>query len=203
MMCNKSLFGSAVVLLSAVSTACAQAPATIESAQWPAGPEAKIAAALLQGEQASQGHGKEDAEALAAAARTLARMGAHPTDGQEDLVTAWSRQAIAMGASPGDAPAFRGRVLGPAYRRVQLSPAQKDVSSASFLAGQQASVTVTPVGKGQVNLHVQGANDSIACTVQRRRDGHRCEWLPLYTERYTITVSAGAGAPVTAFVVLN
>lgn len=203
MMRNRNLIGSTVVLLSAISSACAQAPSTAESAQWPPGPEAKIAAALVQGELASQGHSKQDAEALAAAARTLARMGAHPIDGQEDLVTTWARQAIAMGAPPGGAVVFRGRVLGPAYRRVQLSPAQKDVSSASFLAGQQASVTVTPVGNGHVDLRVHGANQSVACTVQRRRDGHLCEWLPLYTERYTITVSAGARAPVTAFVVLN
>jgi hypothetical protein len=76
-----------------------------------------------------------DQAALAAAADTLKLLGARPAEGQDDLSTLWSQQAQAGGAVHAG-PVYRGRALGPAYRRGSLA------------AGGRVTLRRIPVGPG-------------------------------------------------------
>lgn len=162
----------------------------------------RLADVLQQGERASQGHGKRDAAALAAAARALARMGAQPADGTADLVKQWSEQAVRMGYRKAQDTAFRGRVLGPAYRKVRLDPASEDISYATFLAGQPATVTITAQSGSKVSFAVESPDKTNPCTVTFAKSRQHCAWMPIYTQRYTIRLQSKE-AVTDAFVIIN
>jgi hypothetical protein len=117
--------------------------------------------------------------ALARDLRTLDRLGAHPADGAEDPRAAWRKAARVLRESD-----YRGRVLGPAYSRGWIEPGQAAHMDQQFLAGQRATVAVSSIG-GTLALNVTDPERSSVCRAQPRS----CVWLPLYTQRYTITLS--------------
>jgi hypothetical protein len=117
--------------------------------------------------------------ALARDLRTLDRLGAHPADGAEDPRAAWRKAARVEPESD-----YRGRVLGPAYSRGWIAPGQTARIDQQFLAGQRATVAVSSTG-GTLALNVTDPDRAPVCRAQPRS----CAWLPLYTQRYTITLS--------------
>jgi hypothetical protein len=82
-------------------------------------------------------------------------------------------------------PDYRGRVLGPAYSRGWIEPGQTAQIDQQFLAGQRATVAVAAAPQGGLALSVTDPDRALVCRTRPRS----CNWLPLYTQRYTITLS--------------
>lgn len=125
-----------------------------------------------------------------AARKTLDRLGVRPLD--------------ARASAPkidGEQP-FRGRVLGPGYQQGWLEAGGETKLEQQFLAGQRATVAVAGmVGKGMAPLVLTVAEpgETPVC-----RDAVRaCRWLPLYTQRYAITLRNTGVARVRYHLVLD
>jgi len=132
------------------------------------------------------------AGARTAARKTLDRLGVRPLD---------IKQAADVKID-GEQP-FRGRVLGPGYQQGWLDAGAETKLEQQFLAGQRATVAVAGavVGKGAVPLvlTVVEPGEAPIC-----RDAARaCRWMPLYTQRYAITLRNTGAARVRYYLVLD
>lgn len=153
----------------------------------------RVAALLAAADDAANGSAKAR-RALPSLLDALARFGAHPAAG-DDAVAEWRETAGLRGDSRG---VWRGRVLGPAYHRGALAPAAAFRTEQLFLAGEQASVSVATSPKSPVRMTVSSSGAS-PCA----RLGNACAWLPIFTQRYTITVENQSKAPVRYYVVID
>ncbi len=149
-------------------------------------PSDPILRALVEGE-AAQAQG--DSTSLGRKARMLSVLGAAPARGQEDLAALWRRQAQGVGATV-DMPPFRGRALGPAYRRGSLVPGGSMTMRQLFLGGQRAQIMVAPVGEGSghLSIRVEGAQGETLCQKAVGGPQADCAWMPLFTDRYSIVI---------------
>ena len=122
----------------------------------------------------------------AAALRTLDRLGARPLDKADTLAAA-------------DDKPFRGRVLGPAWQRGWLDGGAEMKIEQQFLAGQAASIAVAGAPAAPLTLTVAEPGERPVC-----RDAARaCRWMPLYTQRYAITLRNAGAARVRYYLVLD
>src|SRR5690349_8626514 len=106
----------------------------------PADPVDGVSQALARG-MAAEAAG--DGRAMLEAARWLEGYGARAAEGAGDLAVRWRALALARGVKAGDPP-FRGRALGPGYRRGRLDPGGAAATDQVFLAGQKAVVALVP-----------------------------------------------------------
>ena len=127
----------------------------------------------------------------AAAQKTLDRLGVRPLDAKQ------SAEVKVAGEQP-----FRGRVLGPGYQQGWLDAGAETKLEQQFLAGQRATVAVAgTVGKGAAPLVLTVAEPGEAPVC---RDAARaCRWLPLYTQRYAITLRNTGAARIRYHLVLD
>ena len=155
-------------------TASAPAPGVAGAEQ---GTKADMVAALLAGAEADIDAGK-----TTAVARRLARLealGAHAAaDSESDPVAVW-RAAVGNG----EAVPFRGRALGPAYRRGTLAAEGELELTQTFLSGKKAVIAVSSPAGSAPALRVVSASGTTVC-----ESAARCHWTPVFTERYTIVL---------------
>lgn len=165
------LFAPLFAFLS-VGCAAADDPVAVQGAPEPS--RAEAVAALLAGAEADS-----DAGRSSALARRLARLealGAQPAqDGGEDPVPGW-RIAAATDAIP-----FRGRALGPAYRRGILAADGELQLTQTFLSGKKAVIAVSSPGGTAPALRVVSGSGETVCA-----SAASCRWTPVFTERYAI-----------------
>lgn len=141
----------------------------------------KAAALLVAADRGAQDGSLEGRRLLAASLAALERLGVHAQPDSEDgALGDWRRIAGSEGAVPD-----RGRILGPAYRRGWIDPGQQLRVEQLFLSGQTATVALAATPDQPVRLAVTGPNAPVACP----DDARNCKWLPLFTQRYAITIA--------------
>lgn len=166
------------LLLTALALASASSAAAVETQ--PADP---VLRALIHGDVAQAA---DDGDALIDTVQELAALGARPAEGQEDPAALWTAQADAKGAV---APIpYRGRALGPAYRRGSLAAGGRVILRQLFLAGQRARISVAPSGAAKLSIRVQGGDGATLCAKPVGAGQVDCVWLPLFTDRYAIVI---------------
>ena len=159
----------------------------------------QVALALAAGEQAAA---KGRSDALAAATHFLIASGARPAEsGEADLSARWTALAQAKGAPV--QPPFRGRALGPAYRRGHLPAGGSFGLQQLFLAGRKAEVALMPVAKASLLLEVADADGQVLCRQGASDPPAKCGWLPVYTARHSVTVRNSGRASADYFIVIN
>jgi hypothetical protein len=166
------------MLLTALAMAIAPPVAAVEVQ-----PDDPVLRALIHGDAAQAA---ADGDALIDTVQELSALGAHPAEGQEDLAALWTAQADATGATP--AIPYRGRALGPAYRRGSLAAGARVTLRQLFLAGQRARISVAPSAAAKLSIRVQGADGATLCAKPVGAGQVDCVWLPLFTDRYAIVI---------------
>ncbi len=161
-----------------------------------------LAKTLRAGAEASA-HPQTSAHALADAAATLRRSGAVPMAEGEDLATRWERIAIAHGGKAPPRLPLRGRALGAAYKYDRLAANGERNTQQVFLAGVRAVVTVVPTDDASLRLRIGQGDAEAACTRMVGLPQASCEWVPTYTQRYTISVSNPGNRQADYFLIVN
>lgn len=185
------------LLLLALFLPTAVAAASAPTAVLPADP---VLRTLVDGDRARRAG---DHRALLDKARILMAQGATPAEGQDDLATLWTRQAQDHGVTR-SALAFRGRALGPAYRRGSLGARGSITVRQLFLAGQKAQIVIAPAqGAANLSVRVLGADGHIQCAKQIGGAQADCAWLPLFTDRYDIVIENDGPTPADFYMVVR
>jgi hypothetical protein len=154
--------------------------ARTDSSAAPPDRAASVAALLVEADANAASPTRVRRRALRTALTMLDRLGARPQQGAaDDPVREWC--ALAGGCPT---TSYRGRVLGPAYRRGWLATGQEMQVEQLFLSGRYASVSVASVPDGAIRLDVSGPNGRTSCGAGPRN----CRWMPSFTQRYTITI---------------
>jgi len=143
--------------------------------------------AALQSGQAAETVGNRGR--LREAVSMLAAAGAVPADGQEDLSRRWD---TAAGQSTAVLPAYRDRVLGPAYRTLNIPVGGAATFQQTFLAGQRARVAVVGLNHSDFMLSVTDDGDAGVC---ERTSRTACDWIPLWTSRFKLRVTNSGRVP--------
>jgi hypothetical protein len=144
-----------------------------------------------------------DNAALLDSAQLLKDLGAKPAEGQDDLAASWTQQAQDHGLTK-SALAFRGRALGPAYRRGSLGARGSMTVRQLFFAGQRAQISVAPAhGAAKLSMRVQGADGNTLCAKPIGGSQADCAWLPLFTDRYDIVIENSGSAPAAFYLVVR
>ncbi len=94
-------------------------------------------------------------------------------------MTAW-RLHNRTGAGEAAVP-FRGRALGPAYRRGTLAAEGELELTQTFLSGKKAVIAVSSPAGTAPALRVVSASGNTVC-----ESAASCRWTPVFTERYAI-----------------
>ena len=135
------------------------------------------AAALLVAAEAAP-----DAAARAPIMERLNALSVKPADeAQDNPLAMWRAEHAPYAGIP-----YRGRTLGPAYRRAQLAPGQKLEIAQVFYAGQRAEMRAQANGSN-IALAVSNPREEAVCQAQLSPQA-KCRWLPLFTERFEITL---------------
>ena len=163
-------------LLGLMSAACSAAEPPAASLPASAETRAEAVAALLAGAEADAAAGETGA--LSRRLARLSALGAAPAeDAGEDPVPVWRAAAGA------DAVPFRGRALGPAYRRGTLAADGELELTQTFLSGKKAVIAVSSPAGTAPALRVVSASGETVC-----ESATSCRWTPVFTERYTIVL---------------
>ena len=153
----------------------------------------RVAAALAQGDAAYAG---KDMAALKLALGQLDALGAAPMDeAQDDLLAQW-RVAV-----PELDPPMRGRALGPAYRKGQVIGQGKDTIDQLFLSGKKASVALEGPGGTRPELAIFDAQNRPVCGPKDK--DRRCQWIPVFTQRYRIEIANPGAAALRYYLVIE
>ena len=214
---NVFIFTTALIL-SACSPAVNSEPATSQhppttQASYISQSHAEILDIIEAGNKAKK---DMDAEALTNAAQFLTRLGAQPfnTD-MQDLAQDWINTANELQGDKKN-PVYRGRVRGPAYREKTLAPGAKEVLQEIYYASERAEITLKILGDGNqlptANLALQVAEQTDTsqedvCTLNTQKNktqtASSCQWLPLWTAKYNITIVNHGDSPVSYLLVTN
>ncbi len=157
----------------------------------------RVAEALMLGERAEA---SGDPAALADAARILDVLGARPIQGEEDAAARWHGIARAGGITT---PRFRGRALGPAYRRGMLAPRAALSTEQVFLGGKKAIVSVVPESGRTLAIRITEPDRPSICDRNVAAPRGECSWLPVFTRRVEIRVANPDDRPARYFLVSN
>lgn len=155
------------------------------------------AAALLVAAEAAP-----TAEARAPLIARLDALGVHLADnaGVDDPLGQWRSQAKAGEGTP-----WRGRALGPAYRRARVAPGESLVIEQIFLAGQRAQIAAQVAGGAsgsQVDLAISNPRAEPVCTRQLAPRAS-CNWLPIFTERFNIALRNTGNREASVYLVVR
>lgn len=188
--------------LSASGGATSQTPFRSDGAKasFDDGPVMRAAHAILIGKK---GEKNVDADALRTAARTLESLGARPAGEEgDDLSRRWGEQAKLVDPST-SLPVYRGRALGPSYKKGTVSAVATVSTDQIFLAGQKASVALVPVSSRPMSIRIYDGQGKNICSQSTSSRPANCQWLPLFTERYRIDILTSESRPVTYYLVSN
>ncbi len=119
----------------------------------------------------------------------------------------WLAAARALDPVASLAP-FRGRILGPSYRRGILPPGSTTITAQTYLSGQKAKVTVVGqmIGKRtkpNLRLEIRHSSGKPVCLRPPAGSTSGCEWLPLFSARYEITIINKGSQPVRYTLISN
>ena len=154
----------------------------------------RVAIALSDGDSA------QSPTIKALAARTLTAFGAKPADSETpDLAQIWASQAR-DGAAP---LVYRGRILGPAYRNGSIIPGSTTATEQLFLAGQLAHVTVSASRGALLNLAITDSKGKAVCQIMVGQPVGSCKWIPLFSERFQVTIDNNGPQNARYFLVVN
>ncbi|WP_145955430.1 hypothetical protein [Sphingorhabdus sp. SMR4y] len=160
----------------------------------------RTADAIMAGQAAEE---SSDAAAMRAAARTLESLGARPDGDQAvSLSRGWNEKASLIDPSVSP-PVYRGRALGPSYKKGLVSATSRVSIAQIFLAGKKASVALVPVSEKPVSIEVSDGEGKKICSRHTSSRPANCEWLPLFTERYQINIRTSESRPVPYYLVSN
>lgn len=171
----------------------------------PPGNPVEDAAALLAAAEAAP-----SAEARAPYLERLDALGVHLADnaGSDDPLARWRSQHKAPDVVP-----WRGRALGPAYRRAVVQPGESLVIQQIFLAGQRAQIAAQVTGQvtGQASSH--GNSGAVAMAISNPRaeavctrqvaPRASCNWLPIFTERFAIALQNSGSQAASVYLVVR
>ena len=186
---------SAMAML-AVLAGCATLPAAPAPALTSADPLTSAAALLIAAEEAP------DAEARAPLIARLDALGVKvladtgPTS-VDDPLAEWRRHY-----TPVAGEVYRGRTLGPAYRRAQLAAGERLVIEQIFTAGERAEMAAQTRGGQSVALAVANNKAEKVCEAQLTPHA-RCHWVPIFTERFQITLVNRGTTPASVYLVFD
>jgi hypothetical protein len=154
----------------------------------------QVARLLIMGDEAINAN-----ERSAAAARLMA-IGAHPaTASDQDLASAWRGPTGSSAAGP----VYRGRMLGPAYRRGFVGAGSFVTIEQLFLAGSEAEVVVSPLRAAQLDLAISDTGGQVVCRSAVIRPTARCSWRPPFSGRYQLRITNNGPAEANYFLVIN
>ncbi|HEX8300798.1 hypothetical protein [Sphingomonas sp.] len=173
---------------------------TLPAAQAQQDPVDAVAHALARGFAGEQ---SGDAKAMLAAAGVLQSRGAKPAAGEADISVQWQTQARRRGAKFRPAAPYRGRAMGPAYRRGVLAAGESLSTEQVFLAGQKASVTLVPQPSRHLTIRILTPDRKNLCELTATAPRAACNWLPMFTTRVRIQVTNGSKQPAHYFLVSN
>lgn len=157
-------------------------------------PAEQVAAALDAGSISGPAKGR------LAAARTLAALGARPAvAGEPDLAASWSAPLQGSAAEP----VYRGRMLGPAYRKGLISAGAEVVIEQVFMAGQVAEVVVAPSSGAELSLTIADPAGQEVCKSRVLRPHGKCSWRPPFAGRYGLRISNSGTREANFFLVVN
>ena len=157
---------------------------------------------LMEGDAALAGG---NAAQLMDVAQILKALGATPAEGQDDLAALWTQEAQTRGVTRSTL-AFRGRALGPAYRRGLLEAGGSFTMRQLFLAGQRAQISIAPAsgaGGARLSIRVQGSDGATLCAKAVGGPQADCAWLPVFTERYDIVIENGGSTPAGFYLIMR
>jgi len=115
----------------------------------------------------------------------------------DDPLTEWRRRY-----TPAAGEVYRGRTLGPAYRRAQLAAGERLVIEQIFTAGERAEMAAQTSGGQPVALAVANNKAEKVCEAQLTPHA-RCRWMPIYTERFQITLTNRGTTPASVYLVFD
>ena len=142
-----------------------------------------------------------DAAAMLEAARSLDSLGARAPSPEEDLAARWRSLARERGLP--EEPPLRGRALGPAYKKGVLAPGTMLATEQVFLAGQAAEVALVPSGGAALAMRVVARGKPICAREAAEPPRATCAWLPIFTERVSISVENRGSRPAAYYLVSN
>jgi len=159
---------------------------------------------------------EKDADGLSDAAHLLTLLGAQPFNADmPDLAQDWRDTAITLRNTGQDSKknfTVRGRVKGPAYREKILAPGSEEVLQEIYYASERAELTLkvlssgNTVSDGALTLRVAeqtGNTPENVCTLNAKQAAASCQWLPLWTAKYNITIVNHGDSPVSYLLVTN
>ena len=115
----------------------------------------------------------------------------------EDPLASWRQDHQASGAAP-----WRGRALGPAYRRARVEAGQSLRIEQIFYAGERAQIAAQASGGGTVALAINDPRAEPVCE-QQLAPRAACNWLPIYTERFSILLENTGSTPASVYIVFR
>ncbi|MFC3096960.1 hypothetical protein [Alteraurantiacibacter palmitatis] len=115
----------------------------------------------------------------------------------DDPLGEWRSQHRANESNP-----WRGRTLGPAYRRASVAAGQRVRIEQIFFAGQRAQIAAQASGGGQVALAIANPRAEAVCQKQLSPNAS-CDWLPIYTERFSIELENRGREPASVYIVIR
>ena len=149
-------------------------------------------AALLSAAEAAP-----DSEARAPMLARLDALAVRAIDGETvDPLAKWRNEA-----GPAELP-YRGRTLGPAYRRVTLKPGGAVNLDQIFYAGKRAEMVARTNGGQPVVLAIADPRAGSVCEARLAPEG-RCKWLPIFTERFSIALKNQSTKPANVYLVFE
>lgn len=151
----------------------------------------RLAVALVDADDA---FARGDKARLADALRRFDSLGGKPLGASDPELERWRRAA-------NQAPPMRGRSLGPGYRSGQLSPGRSEQLEQVFLSGKRASVALSAPSGARLKLEVQDRRDEAVCG--KEGNPNHCQWVPLFTDRYRITIVNPGQTAVRYFLVVG
>ena len=169
---------AALMLACLAANGCAMHPTEVAVAYDPSQPVAAVAQLLAEAEAA-----QDNPKRLGILLATLDGLGAHPTPGHADPVSAWRSNAKMPQTQP-----FRGRVLGPAYKAGMLDPGKSVRLPQLFDGGRAARVAVATPGQAGLDFTVLDGEARPVCPPGKARN-RQCTWTPIYSGRFEIVLS--------------
>ena len=138
----------------------------------------------------------QDSDTLRSALLDLRRLRARPQ--QEPLQARMDEWARFAGL---DEIPMRGRTLGPAVRSGFIAPGQSKSLDQTFLSGRKATIAARSSDGRTVRLGVRDRSGRETCEKASVRP--LCAWVPIYTSRYTISVSNPGNQRIEYFLVIE
>lgn len=186
--------GGTAVALAGALCACAAAGDVVSAPPHTGNPLADAAALLAASESAASGAEREPLLARLDALRVAAAEGE-----TEDPLADWRAEAAAAGV---ERPVFRGRALGPAYRRARLTPGGRMAIEQIFYAGERAEIAAQSQGGQPIALAIRNPRTQEVCTAELNPRAS-CSWLPLFTERFSIELVNNGRADASVYIVFR